>query len=228
VRVKIRRGIDPTEWLREQELGGPIERTFDVATDGWSYEDGTVAYLEHIKGENRVTTYKDYKSCLNPKEFIERMDGHLSEKVINDALERVGLRFGPHDFQRALAQHGRMRKDGGPGLSLDQVRLITHPGEVDPENESLMGSYALDEFLEEKIDVMKRWCDWLDRYAIAAQRHNTALWLDVNARIQSCVCLLPTSLLHEKLPYLFMCLHPKHRVDFVFLKHRVPSGLINL
>jgi hypothetical protein len=26
-----------------------------------------------------------------------------------------------------------------------------------------MGSYALDEFLEEKIDVMKRWRDWLDR-----------------------------------------------------------------
>ena len=26
-----------------------------------------------------------------------------------------------------------------------------------------MGSYALDEFLEEKIDIMKRWCDWLDR-----------------------------------------------------------------
>jgi hypothetical protein len=56
-----------------------------------------------------------------------------------------------------------MRKNGGAGLSLDQVRLITHPGEVDPENESLMGSYALDEFLEEKIEIMKRWCDWLDR-----------------------------------------------------------------
>jgi hypothetical protein len=35
---------------------------------------------------------------------------------------------------------------------------------------------------------------------LAAQRHNTALWLGVNARIQSCVCLLPTSLPHEKLP----------------------------
>jgi hypothetical protein len=34
----------------------------------------------------------------------------------------------------------------------------------------------------------------------AEQRHNAALWLDVNARIQSRVRLLPTSLLHEKLP----------------------------
>jgi hypothetical protein len=91
------------------------------------------------------------------------MNGHLSEKVINDALDRIGLRFGPHDLRRAFAKHGRMRKNDGPGLSLDQVRLITHPGEVDPENESLIGSYALDEFLEEKIDIMKRWCDWLDR-----------------------------------------------------------------
>jgi hypothetical protein len=55
-----------------------------------------------------------------------------------------------------------MRKNEGAGLSLDQVRLITHPREVDPENESLMGSYALDEFLDEKIEIMKRWCDWLD------------------------------------------------------------------
>jgi hypothetical protein len=91
------------------------------------------------------------------------MNGHLSEKVINDALDRIGLRFGPHDLRRAFAKHGRMRKNDGPGLSLDQVRLITHPGEVDPENESLIGSYAIDEFLEEKTDIMKRWCDWLDR-----------------------------------------------------------------
>ena len=91
------------------------------------------------------------------------MSGHLSEKVVNDALERIGLRFGPHDLRRAFAKYSRMRKNGGPGLSLDQVRLITHPGEVDPENESLIGSYALDEFLEEKIEIMKRWCDWLDR-----------------------------------------------------------------
>jgi integrase len=91
------------------------------------------------------------------------MNGHLSEKVINDALERIGLHFAPHDLRRAFAKHGRMRKNGGPGLSLDQVRLITHPGEVDPENESLMGSYALDEFLKEKIEIMQRWCDWLDR-----------------------------------------------------------------
>lgn len=72
-RIKIRRGIDPSEWLREQELGGPIERTFDVAIDGWTYEDGTAKYLDHIRSENRATTYKDYKSCLLPKEFIERI-----------------------------------------------------------------------------------------------------------------------------------------------------------
>jgi integrase len=72
-RVKIKRGIDPSEWFRGQELGGPIERTFDVAIDGWTYEDGTAKYLDHIRQENRVTTYKDYKSCLLPKEFIERI-----------------------------------------------------------------------------------------------------------------------------------------------------------
>jgi integrase len=91
------------------------------------------------------------------------LNGHVSEKVINDALERIGLRFGPHDFWRAFAQYGRMKKDDGPGLSLNQVRLITHPSEVEPENESLMGSYALDEFLEEKVAIIKQWCDWLDR-----------------------------------------------------------------
>lgn len=91
------------------------------------------------------------------------MTGHVSEKVLNDALTRVGLRFGPHDLRRAFATHGRMKRNDGPGLSLDQVRLITHPADVDPESESLIGSYALDAFLEEKIEIMKRWCDWLDR-----------------------------------------------------------------
>lgn len=392
-RTQIRRGIDPTNWLREQELGGPIERTFDAAVDGWTYEEGTAAFLAHIKAERRTTTHKDYRSCLNPAEYIIRiqksknrpgrpskkdgnrregskriqlpsllyadlrplrgrllksitdtdiadvrsaiynrgrrsqsnhvlrvlkaffdwaakepasglnksnpardipflykqkkdptriqrlkartptiedlkglpvrlntdrvhrsvqiatrlaeftaqrrttilsaeqeefvdslpdfklprgwgvwiipswkmktdrphniplptnvwpliagakhlagnskwlfpqirarrngaeMDGHLSEKVINDALERIGLRFGPHDFRRAFSKHGRMRQHDGPGLSLDQVRLITHPNAVDPEDESLIGSYALDEFLEEKIEIMDRWCTWLN------------------------------------------------------------------
>ena len=32
------------------------------------------------------------------------MDGHVSEKVINDALERIGLRFGPHDLPACLCQ----------------------------------------------------------------------------------------------------------------------------
>jgi len=64
-----------------------------------------------------------------------------------------------------------MRQHGGPGLSLDQVRLITHPNAVDPEDESLIGSYALDEFLEEKIEIMDRWCTWLDR--IEKERRST-------------------------------------------------------
>jgi integrase len=393
-RTKIRRGIDPAEWLREQELGGPVERTFDPATDGWTYEEAVDKYLDHVKGENRGTTYKDYKSCLKPAEFILRankpgkkprkrrnqdasqpkddekwkipsplfadvqplrgrrlknitdediatvrstiynrgkraqsnhvlrvlkaffgwasrepgsglqkanpakdvrflyqqkkdpervkrlkaripaidtlaqlpsllandrvlpsiriatrlaeysaqrrstvvsaeqdelidclpdfdlprgwgiwsippwkmktdrphniplpptvwsfvqearklagdskwlfpqlrerragagMKGHLSEKVINDALERIGLSFGPHDFRRIFAKYGRMRNGRGPALSLAQIRLITHPAEVDPEDESLIGSYALDEFIEEKIEIMQRWCTWLDR-----------------------------------------------------------------
>jgi hypothetical protein len=72
-RVKIRRGIDPAEWFREQELGGPVERTFDASIDGWAYEDGTAAYLDHIKTKKRAATYKDYKSCLNPAEFIDRV-----------------------------------------------------------------------------------------------------------------------------------------------------------
>ena len=72
-RVKIKRGIDPAEWLREQELGGSVERTFDAAIDGWTYEDGTAKYLAHIMSEKRIATYKDYRSCLNPKEFIERI-----------------------------------------------------------------------------------------------------------------------------------------------------------
>jgi hypothetical protein len=52
--------------------------------------------------------------------------------------------------------------------------------------------------------------------------------LDVNALIRACVFLLPASLGHEKPPQVFMRLHPKHGIDVVFLKHRVPGGLIDL
>ena len=108
----------------------------------------------------QVSVLIDTEGGTRARLFTSR---HLSEKVINAALKRMGLRLGPHDLLRAFAKHGRMRKNAGPGLSLDQVRLITHHGEVDPGNGSLIGSYALDGFLEEKIDIMKRWCDWLDR-----------------------------------------------------------------
>src|SRR6476660_5474582 len=60
----------------------------------------------------------------------------------------------------------------------------------------------------------------------AAQEH--ALWLDVNALIHACVFLFPTSLVHEKPPQFLMRLHPKHRIDLVFLEHGIPGGLINL
>jgi hypothetical protein len=38
------------------------------------------------------------------------------------------------------------------------------------------------------------------RPRLVAQKNNTALWLSVNAHIQSCVRLLPTPLAHEKPP----------------------------
>src|SRR5260221_10436242 len=54
-RIKVRRGINPTEWFREQELGGPVERTIDPSTDGWNYEEGTTAYLKHIWSQEPPT-----------------------------------------------------------------------------------------------------------------------------------------------------------------------------
>jgi hypothetical protein len=37
-------------------------------------------------------------------------------------------------------------------------------------------------------------------HRLAAQKHDAALWLHVNAFIHSCVFLLPTSFIHEKPP----------------------------
>jgi hypothetical protein len=43
-------------------------------------------YLALIKSEKRAATYKDYKSCLNPKEFIER----VSKKAKSQRRKNTG------------------------------------------------------------------------------------------------------------------------------------------
>jgi hypothetical protein len=62
---------------------------------------------------------------------------------------------------------------------------------------------------------------------IGPAKHDAALWLDVNGLERACVFLFPASLVDEKPPQLLMGLHPKHRIDPVFLEHRVPGRLID-
>src|SRR5579863_5085173 len=54
------------------------------------------------------------------------------------------------------------------------------------------------------------------------------LGFDVKALIGARVFFLPASLIHEKSPELVMRFHPKHRINFVFLEHGVPSVLVDL
>ena len=86
-----------------------------------------------------------------------------SEQCAPEQATDIPHRAAASPDSTSFASGPSFRQGQGPGLSLDQVRLITHPGEVDPENESLIGSYALDEFFKEKFEIMTRWCDWLDR-----------------------------------------------------------------
>ncbi|MCR9072659.1 MAG: integrase family protein [Alphaproteobacteria bacterium] len=84
----IRRGIDPREWLSDEELGGPIERTGDRSKDGYTYTEAVDLYLEHIKAERRMSTYRDYLGDLKSSR-CEGLFDKLLKNIIDEDLLRI-------------------------------------------------------------------------------------------------------------------------------------------
>ena len=58
-RKLLKRGINPEDRLREVELGGPVERHFDAARDGWSWEKARDEYVAHVLKDKARATYVD-------------------------------------------------------------------------------------------------------------------------------------------------------------------------
>tara|TARA_R110002051_G_scaffold16377_1_gene49509 strand:+ start:47027 stop:48448 length:1422 start_codon:yes stop_codon:yes gene_type:complete len=87
-RTQIRRGIDPRKWLAEAELGGPVERTGDRAKDGHSYLEAVDIYLEHIRKERRISTYRDYLGDLKSGRCKGLFD-KLLKNITDEDLLRI-------------------------------------------------------------------------------------------------------------------------------------------
>jgi integrase len=83
----IQRGIDPRDWLRDQENGGPVERHFDPARDGWTWEEAREKYLAHVKENLAPATHKDYRIALHSKDLEP-----LKKKLVRH--------IGPEDAKR--------------------------------------------------------------------------------------------------------------------------------
>lgn len=84
----IRRGIDPRDWLAEQELGGKVERKFDPAVDGLTFEDARTIYLGQVKESNRPETYNDYRKTLS-SQHCTPLVGKLLKNITQNDVRHV-------------------------------------------------------------------------------------------------------------------------------------------
>lgn len=89
----LSRGVDPADWLREQQAGGPILRTGDREKDGWLWPDAVAAFLE-AKAKNRSSkTITDYRNALNAPDvrgvFDERPMRSITARDIRRLVEGI-------------------------------------------------------------------------------------------------------------------------------------------
>jgi integrase len=83
----VKRGIDPREWLQEQELGGPVARHFDRRRDGMAWEEARDTFLTHIEESRQPATYADYRRTLHSGDFNGLTSRLLKEIAIRDIRE---------------------------------------------------------------------------------------------------------------------------------------------
>jgi integrase len=120
----LARGIDPADWLREQEHGGRVERTFDPARDGWEWEDARSRYLDFIKAERATATYHDYRKTLSSADF-QRWNGRLVKSIstqdiqsLRDSIYERGARVqANHTLRIIKAMFSWIAERAGSGIT---------------------------------------------------------------------------------------------------------------
>ena len=89
----LARGINPADWLREQEARGPVIRTGNKGKDGWLWPDAVTAFLD-AKARNRSqVTVRDYRNALNAPDLRGKFDDRpmksITTRDIRALVERI-------------------------------------------------------------------------------------------------------------------------------------------
>ncbi|GAC1605489.1 MAG: site-specific integrase [Hymenobacter sp.] len=88
-RRMLSRGLDPAEYLRSQEAGGPVVRHFDQARDGWAWPEACVAFLQHIQENRSPKTHEDYRKTLNAPGLRAKWDNKLLKNIVASDIRKV-------------------------------------------------------------------------------------------------------------------------------------------
>jgi integrase len=93
----LKRGEDPTDYLREQEHQGKPVRTFDKEKDGWTWTEAVTEFLIHIKLNRSPHTHTDYRNALNCPDIQgsawgEKLLKHIKASDIRLLKEKIGKR----------------------------------------------------------------------------------------------------------------------------------------
>lgn len=89
----LTRGIDPSDWLKEREAGGPIVRTGDPKKDGWLWEEAVAAFLLAKAKNSNPHTITCYRNALRCPGLRGVFDGRpmrsITTKDLREAVEAI-------------------------------------------------------------------------------------------------------------------------------------------
>lgn len=103
-KLMLARGVDPKDWLGEQERGGPVERHFDEARDGWTWQVARDKYLDHIKASRAPATHADYRRTL--------CSGDFEPWVRADRLVKAITKQDVQSLQTSIYERGAVAQAG--------------------------------------------------------------------------------------------------------------------
>ena len=138
-RNMLQRGVDPGDWLKSQEQGGPVMRHFDPARDGWTWAETVAAFLQHIEKNRSPKTHYDYlKSLTCPDLRAAKWGEKLLKGIVaadirklKETIERRGKTSQANHVLRVIKSmmSWSTQQDGSGIADTPSVAIIVKPSE---------------------------------------------------------------------------------------------------
>ena len=196
----LKRGEDPTAYLRAEEHQGKPIRTFDKEKDGWSWTEAVTEFLIHIKLNRSPHTHTDYRNALNCPDIQEsawgeRLLKHIKASDIRLLKEKIGKRGAVAQSNHVLRVIKSLlswstQQEGSGVTDIPSVALVVKPtehraklGRVPTSEELGLLPWRLDEFAKQasgRLAVMLTMLTAQRRETIASARQADFIPFDDN------------------------------------------------